>query len=52
MTGRLVSSLVNNNHQMGTYEVSFNGNNLSSGVYYYKLETDGFVETKKMLLVK
>ena len=50
--GRQVEQLVNEQLNTGTYEYSFNGAGLSSGVYFYKLETSGFVETKKMMLVK
>ncbi len=52
MTGKVVSELVNNNQTVGSYEVSFNAAALSSGVYYYKLESEGFAETRKMLLIK
>jgi hypothetical protein len=34
------------------YNVEFNAQSLSSGIYYYKLEANGFAETKKMILVK
>lgn len=34
------------------YEVEFNANNLSSGVYFYQLRAGSFVETKKMILIK
>lgn len=47
-----VSTIVNGVQNAGTYDIEFNGSRLSSGVYYYKLETNGFVETKKMMLVK
>ncbi|MGB4897085.1 MAG: T9SS type A sorting domain-containing protein [Ignavibacteria bacterium] len=36
----------------GNYEVNFNASNLSSGVYFYKLEAGDFIDTKRMLLVK
>jgi hypothetical protein len=36
----------------GSYDVSFNGSNLPSGVYFYKLVAGGFAESRKMLLVK
>lgn len=52
LTGKLVSSLINENLNAGNYEAKFNGENLSSGVYYYKLESTSFTETKKMMLVK
>jgi hypothetical protein len=50
--GREVQTLVNERLQPGTYETSFDGSMLNSGVYFYKLVTDGFTETKKMLLIK
>lgn len=50
--GREVQSLVNEKLQPGTYEVSFDGSMLNSGVYFYRLTTDGFSETKKMILMK
>lgn len=50
--GREVETLVNERLQTGTYETSFNGSMLNSGVYFYKLITDGFTETKKMILIK
>ncbi len=50
--GKEVRTLVNDKLSAGWYEVSFNGANLSSGLYFYRIETSGMVETKKMLLVK
>lgn len=50
--GREVATLVNIKQSKGNYEVNFSGNNISSGIYFYKLQTDGFVETKSMLLLK
>ena len=52
VSGRKIEELVNQKLNSGTFEVTWNGSNLSSGVYFYKLETEGFVETKKMILVK
>ncbi|CAF3816466.1 unnamed protein product, partial [Rotaria sp. Silwood1] len=52
LTGKVVADLVNNNQTVGTYDVDFNAVALASGVYYYKLEAEGFAETKKMLLIK
>ncbi|MBN8570104.1 MAG: T9SS type A sorting domain-containing protein, partial [Ignavibacteria bacterium] len=34
------------------YETDFNGSNLSSGTYFYRIETNNFVETRKMVLIK
>jgi hypothetical protein len=50
--GREVQMLVNENQEAGTFSILFNGENLPSGVYYYKLESNNFVDTKKMLLIK
>ncbi len=50
--GREVQTLVNERLQPGTYETTFDGSMLNSGVYFYKLITDGFTETKKMILIK
>ena len=50
--GREVQTLVNEKLQAGTYEVTFDGSGLTSGVYFYKLMTEGFSETKRMLLIK
>jgi len=50
--GREVASLVNENQSAGKYEVQFNGNNLPSGIYFYKFITDGFTDIKKMILIK
>lgn len=36
----------------GTYEITFDGSNLSSGIYLYTLQTDKFSSTKKMILIK
>ncbi len=52
MLGRKVSELVNEFKTPGRYELSFNGENLSTGVYYYRFEAEGFSETRKMILVK
>ena len=50
--GREVQTLVNETLKPGTYETTFDGSTLNSGVYFYKLIADGFTETKKMLLLK
>lgn len=50
--GRLVAILEDGMKQANTYEVEFDATNLPSGVYYYKLEADGFSDTKKMVVVK
>ena len=50
--GREVSDLVNENLKTGNYEVTFRGDNLASGMYFYKLSVNDFVETKRMMLIK
>jgi photosystem II stability/assembly factor-like uncharacterized protein len=52
VTGKEVETLVNERLQAGTYEAPFDGSRLTSGVYFYKLVTEGFSETKKMLMIK
>ena len=50
--GREVAVLINEPLSPGTYEVDWNGSRYSSGIYFYKLITDEFTETKRMVLVK
>jgi aminopeptidase N len=50
--GNEVATLVNEEKPAGTYEVTWNAKNLSSGVYYYQLKADDFIETKKLLFLK
>jgi hypothetical protein len=52
ITGKLVSTLLDESKNAGLYTIVFNAANLSSGTYFYKIETDVFSEVKKMLLVK
>ncbi|HSD62629.1 MAG TPA: S8/S53 family peptidase, partial [Ignavibacteriaceae bacterium] len=50
--GEKVAELVNQQKNAGTYEVDFNAANLSSGLYFYRLEAGNKVFTKKMMLIK
>ena len=59
ITGREISTLLNESLSPGTYEVAFNGTNLPGGVYFYKLtvedpvrKTGNYSETRKMMLLK
>ena len=52
MRGSDVQEVINTQMNAGSYEFSFNGANLSSGVYFYRLTAGNFVETKQMVLVK
>lgn len=50
--GRVVQTLVNEELRAGNYKVSFEKNNLSSGIYFYKLVTPEYSLTKKMVIVE
>ena len=50
--GKEVMTLVNEAKNAGNYSVEFNASNLSSGMYFYKINVNGFSEVKKMMLVK
>jgi photosystem II stability/assembly factor-like uncharacterized protein len=50
--GNEITKLVNTSQRAGYYEVDFNGENLSSGIYYYKITTDDFTASRKMVLLK
>jgi hypothetical protein len=50
--GNEIATLVNEEKPAGSYEVEFDAANLPSGIYFYQLQTEGYIETKKMLLLK
>jgi hypothetical protein len=51
--GREMKRLVNNEFKSaGKYSIEFNGQSFASGVYFYRLVSDKFVEVKKMVLIK
>jgi len=50
--GSEVATLVNEQKEPGSYEVSFNANNYSAGIYFYNIQAGNFVETRKMILLK
>ena len=53
VNGKLVSKIIDNEMKTeGKYTYEFDGNTLSSGMYYYKLSAGSFTETKKMILLK
>jgi hypothetical protein len=52
MLGREVAQIVNQELTPNVYSFDFNGANLSSGVYFYKLEAAGFSDVKRMMLIK
>jgi hypothetical protein len=50
--GREVATLVNGQVEAGKHKVEFDASNLNSGVYFYKVESGSFADTKKMILLK
>ena len=52
LLGRQITALVNEMKLPGEYQVEFNGNSLSSGIYFYKLQAGNYSSTKKMILLK
>lgn len=52
ISGREVTNLINEFKTAGIYNVSFNGSNFSSGIYYYRIKAGNYIQTRKMLLMK
>ncbi|HMQ80398.1 MAG TPA: T9SS type A sorting domain-containing protein [Ignavibacteria bacterium] len=55
LIGKEIATLVDANQQKGTYTVTFDASkyaNLTSGIYFYKLETEKYSEVKKMIMTK
>ncbi|MCZ6702105.1 MAG: T9SS type A sorting domain-containing protein, partial [Ignavibacteria bacterium] len=52
LMGEEIKTLVEGYREAGIYTVNFNAEELASGMYIYRLSTNGFTETKKMLLLK
>ena len=52
LTGREVNKLLDEEVKAGTYNIRWNGSNYASGVYFYRIETESYTLTKKMLMVK
>jgi hypothetical protein len=50
--GREITTLINEEKPPGSYEVEFNAEGLTSGIYFYQLRSGNFVKTKKMILMK
>lgn len=50
--GNEITTLVNKEQTAGSYEVGFDGSDLASGIYFYRLNTGEFTSVKKMLLLK
>jgi photosystem II stability/assembly factor-like uncharacterized protein len=52
LLGNEIAELANENKNAGFYEVDFSSNNIGSGVYFYQIKFDNYIETKKMLFLK
>ena len=52
IAGQLVDILVNSYRTPGTYTVEWNASKMSSGIYFYKMQTANFVKTKKLILLR
>jgi hypothetical protein len=50
--GKEIVTLINEERPAGNHEVEFSGTDLPSGVYFYKLQTGSFIQTKKMILLR
>jgi len=50
--GKEVETLVNESLQPGKYKLNFNGDKLTSGIYFYKISSVGFNDIKRMILIK
>lgn len=48
----MAGTLVNEEKPTGTYEVEFDATGFTSGIYFYQLKADNYIETKKMMLMK
>jgi hypothetical protein len=52
LLGREVETIINKELEAGYYEVEFNANQFSTGIYLYKIQAGDFLQTKKMILMK
>ncbi|MFA6978909.1 MAG: T9SS type A sorting domain-containing protein [Ignavibacteriaceae bacterium] len=52
MLGKEIITLINEEKTIGNYEIDFNASNLSSGVYFYKIQASSFIDTKKFILLR
>jgi len=50
--GREVATLLNKEQKPGNYEIQFDASDLTSGIYFYRLQSGSFVESRKMILIK
>ncbi len=52
ITGKIITELVNQKQNAGNYKIDFDGTNVASGIYFYKIESGDFTDIKKMILIK
>ncbi|HMS34268.1 MAG TPA: T9SS type A sorting domain-containing protein [Ignavibacteria bacterium] len=52
ISGKEIETLINEYKQNGSYQVTFNGINLSSGIYYFRISAGEFIKVSKMMLIK
>ena len=52
LLGNEVNTLVNERQSAGNYEVNFDASNLASGIYFYRIQSGSFIQTKKLMLLK
>jgi hypothetical protein len=52
VVGKVIEVLVNEKQNAGSYSIEWDGTNYSSGLYFYRLETEYFTDVKKMVLIK
>jgi hypothetical protein len=50
--GQQAAELMNSDVDVGYHECQFNGNNLASGVYFYRLQAESFFEAKRLMLLR
>ena len=50
--GNEVATLINEEKREGIYDVLFNANRITSGIYYYRMQANEFVDVKKMIILK
>jgi len=50
--GQHVAALVDREEQPGVHEVTFDGSNVAGGIYFYRLQTDGYIQTRKLVLMR
>ena len=52
LLGREIETLINEERTPGKYKIEFNGHNLASGIYFYRITSNSYTKTRKMLLIK